>query len=122
MKCIDYKAAKYFHDKRCNIPNFTGHYYAYYGTNEEAAKEEICYGSRLDYIDPIWLYEAPTYYEVWNFLWEKGLRINMQQLGSTVCPFILGSYYEQTASKRPEDAIVNAVNYIVKHDLLKDDK
>lgn len=72
---------------------------------------------------------APTYLEVWLWLWKNGISIRIEQDDYTFCDeyctaltkdaeILYQKYYDKSV-ENPEEAISEAINYLVDNDLIK---
>lgn len=74
------------------------------------------------------LYPAPTYLEVWLWLWrQKGITLEPSKEGILVLEcedengqlYYSHNIYSQDENKDPEQAIANAIEYLAKNNLIK---
>ena len=70
--------------------------------------------------DPFKSYIAPTYLEVWLWLWqEKGIQIDIDYTTRTCSIFRYALCCKSFELSNPEEAIITAIEYLVDNDLIK---
>lgn len=114
MKRVSFEVAKALKEAGC--PQWS---------TEEANDAKLAYDCdgelwEIRYFDqnPQDYYTAPTYLDVWLWLWrEKGIKYEIVKSGTHV--LCKEEPYKFHYEKDPEEAIIAAVNYLVENNLIK---
>lgn len=109
MKRISFKAAEAL--KEAGYPQIRGPFYDSDGDLWENPDEAYNFNH---------IYYAPTYFDAWNWLWKKGIRIEiLDSKITTQCYATISGEKDTVLFNSPEEAIITTVNYLVEHNLIK---